>query len=108
MAKHSIRFAKLTRPKLFAALPRERLFDLLDERRRHPVVWVCGPPGVGKTTLVASYLTARKLRGIWYQVDEADADPATFFYYLGLAAANAKRRKRNPLPLLTPEYLPDV
>ena len=38
-------------------------------------------------------------------MDEGDADLATFFYYLGLAAKNAAPRYRKPLPLLTPEYL---
>jgi hypothetical protein len=36
--------AKLSRPKLFGALPRERLFRTLDEHRAHPIVWVGGPP----------------------------------------------------------------
>jgi hypothetical protein len=26
-------------------------------------------PGAGKTTLVASWLDARNIKGIWYQVD---------------------------------------
>ncbi len=55
-----------------------------------------------------SYLETRKLPGIWYQVDGGDGDPATFFYYLGLAARKAAPRKRKLLPLLTPEYLPDL
>ena len=45
---------------------------------------------------------------LWYQVDEGDADPATFFYYLGIAAKKATPQKRKPLPLLTPEYLPGL
>jgi DNA-binding SARP family transcriptional activator len=65
---------------------------------------VCAPPGAGKTTLVASYLAARRQRVLWYQADEGDADVATFFYYLGLAAP----RRRRPLPLLTTEYRHDV
>ena len=66
------------------------------------------PPGAGKTTLVASYLAARRLAGIWYQVDSGDADPASFFYYLGQAARKAAPRRSKPLPLLTPEYLADL
>jgi LuxR family maltose regulon positive regulatory protein len=96
---------KGTRPILTGVFPRKRLFGLLDQMRRRPVIWVSGPPGCGKTTAVISYLDARNLPCLWYQVDPGDADPATFFYYLGLAAKNAAPRKRKPLPLLTREYL---
>ena len=87
---------------------RKRLFDLLDRKRKYPVIWVSGPPGCGKTTMVTSYLEDKKFPCLWYQADEGDADPATFFYYLGLAAKKATPRKRKPLPLLTPEYLPGL
>lgn len=70
------------------------------------MVWVSAPAGSGKTTLVASYVKSRRLPCLWYQVDEGDADTASFFYYIGLAARAAVPRKRKPLPLLTPEYLP--
>jgi LuxR family maltose regulon positive regulatory protein len=100
--------AKLSRPKLYRVAPRERLFALLDDRRQHPIVWVAGPPGAGKTALIATYLDARKVPGFWYQLDGGDADPATFFYYLGQAAQQAAPSKRKPLPLLTPEYLADL
>jgi LuxR family maltose regulon positive regulatory protein len=76
----------------------------LDTGRKRPVTWIAGPPGCGKTTLVSSYLYARKLPCLWYQIDPGDADPATLFYYLGLAAREAAPRKRKPMPLLTPEY----
>ena len=100
--------AKLTRPRLHATVRRERLFALLDEQGGRPGLWLTGPPGAGKTTLVASYLAARKLAGIWYQVDAGDADPASFFYYLGQAARKEAPHRRKPLPLLTPEYLADL
>jgi ATP/maltotriose-dependent transcriptional regulator MalT len=98
--------AKLSRPRLYDALPRERLFALLDSKREHPAVWIAGPPGSGKTTLVCSYLEDRRLRGIWYQVDAGDGDLSTFFYYLTEAAKAFPSKK--PLPLLTPEYSPDL
>src|SRR5262245_46290949 len=92
--------AKTTCPSQAETLVRPRLVRRLDLARKKPVTWVWAPPGAGKTTLVASYLAARKTRGLWYQIDEGDGDVATFFYYLGRAAP----RRRQPLPLLTPEY----
>jgi len=93
---------KISRPSLPGILPRRRLFALLDGARERPVAWVSGPPGCGKTTAVASYLDHAGVRCLWYQLDEGDADVATFFYYLGLAAA--EHGKGAPLPLLTPEH----
>jgi ATP/maltotriose-dependent transcriptional regulator MalT/DNA-binding SARP family transcriptional activator len=100
--------AKLSRPRIYRVTPRERLFRLLDERREHPVVWLSGAPGAGKTVLVASYLEARKLAAVWYHVDPGDADPATFFYYLGLAAGRFGGKKAPALPLFTDEYRRDL
>jgi len=76
--------------------------------RKQPVIWVCGPPGCGKTTLVSSYIEASKIPCLWYQVDQGDADIPAFFYYVGLAAKKATPRKRKSLPLLTPEYLQGI
>jgi len=102
------RLAKLTRPRTEGLLRRERLFAQLDEARARPVAWIAAPPGAGKTSLLASYLDVRKLPGLWYQVDAGDADPATFFYYLGVAAGVFIGRKGKPLPLFTPEAGGDV
>ncbi len=99
--------AKITKPSVSGVYQRERLVYLLDESRRRPLVWVSGPAGSGKTTLVSSYLDARKLPCLWYLLDEGDSDPATFFYYLG-AAAKPTAPDQKPLPLLTPEYLQGI
>ncbi len=101
--------AKLARPRLHGAVTRDRLFERLDDTREgHAAICVVGPPGAGKTTLVASWLNARKLQAIWYQVDSGDADLATFFHYLGQAALAFSRSQQRPLPALTAEYLSDV
>lgn len=103
--------AKLTRPRLRGVLQRGRLYALLDSARERSVIWIAAPAGAGKTTLVASYAEHRELPGLWIQLDAGDADAPTFFYYLGLAEQSLQRRrqaKRQPLPLLTAEFLPDL
>lgn len=108
MAKKHLTLAKFTPPSLPAVLARPRLFRLLNGERKGHVVWIVGPPGSGKTTLTASYLRTKQRRSLWYQLDQGDSDPATFFHYLGLAAKRANPRIRTALPHLTPEYLPGL
>ena len=85
-------------------LKRARLLSQLDQARTKPVMWVMGPAGFGKTTLVASYIEQRKPFCLWYQLDEGDGDVASFFHYLSLAVQNAVPRYRKPLPHFTAEY----
>ena len=84
---------------------RERLFRLLDKSREKPIVWLSAPGGSGKTTLVTSYLQTQQIPFLWYQVDERDTDPATFFYFMDLALQERFADQTERLPLLTPEYL---
>lgn len=100
--------SKLTPPTLPKIVLRARLFRELDRARTRPIIWIAAPPGAGKTTLVASYLNARRLRPLWYTVDERDGDLATFFHYLSLSARPLAPGKSPPLPHLTPEYLQGV
>ena len=97
--------AKLTRPRLSSTVARERLFQWMDEARTQPVLWVCAPPGAGKTTLVSSYLEARSLLYLWYQCDAGDGDIATWFHYLDIAALQLAPRHTTLLPRLTPDHL---
>ena len=99
---------KNSRPILRKAVLRERLFERLDRFQDGPVIWVSGPAGSGKTTLVSSYLQDRRIPNLWYQVAEADKDPATFFYRLGSSFTEAFPRRKNPLSLFNPEYLQSI
>jgi len=105
MNRH-VSLSKTTRPTPPGVIARQRLFTLLDRRRRAPVVWVSGPPGSGKTTLVSSYLEERNISSFWYQLDKDDSDIATFFYYMAMASDG--REGRNARPLFTREYHEDL
>ncbi len=105
---HSTAIAKISRPRVSGIITRKRLFDAIDTAEGKPVIWIDAPAGSGKTTLVASYLDQRKIRSLWYQVDEGDANIAGFFYYMGLAAKKASPHKKEELPLLTPEYFQSI
>jgi len=108
VAQTSALLAKLSRPRLFRVLDRERLFAALDAARDQPAVWISGPPGAGKTSLAASYLKARKVPGIWYEVDAGDSDPASLFHFLAQAAPRPRGRRAESLLALSPEYLADL
>lgn len=100
----SVRFAKINRPQLAQAYPRQRLFAMLDEAAKRPLAWISANAGAGKTVLMASYLEARQLPDLWYRLDVRDGDAATFFYYLREAAVQAGLPQAESLPLLTHEY----
>lgn len=100
--------SKITPSSSLRAIQRKRLFRILDNRMGKPVLWVSSPAGSGKTTLISSYLDSRRPRYIWYQCDEGDSDPATFFYYMGLAAKKALPGFKKALPLLTREYSANI
>ena len=69
----------------------------------HPVAWVSGAAGAGKTALVLSYFQSKAITPLWFRVDTGDSDLASFFYYLALLAEQDIAVK-GLLPRLTPEY----
>jgi LuxR family transcriptional regulator, maltose regulon positive regulatory protein len=106
--KNSI-LAKLSQPVLYDVAERPRLFQrLTDEYCRRRAITVTGPPGAGKTTLVASWLDAQDIPALWYQVDPGDADLASFFHYLGMGVRALWRKGGRALPLFAPEHESDL
>jgi ATP/maltotriose-dependent transcriptional regulator MalT/DNA-binding SARP family transcriptional activator len=100
--------AKVTPPKAADAMPRPRLIAQLDGVSERRLTWVTAPAGSGKTTLVADYLRSCGIAALWYNCDEGDADPASFFYYMREAARRVIGQDADSLPLLRPEYVTDV
>ena len=74
--------AKLRPPDLRHVLHRARLHDSLDSVRG-TALWLCGPPGAGKTTLAASYAQHSGQKVLWYRLDADDNDVGRFFETLG-------------------------
>ena len=99
---------KISAPHLYNVLRRPRVIALFDRDRERPLLWVSGGPGEGKTIAVVDYLNARKKRFAWLNLDDADKDPATFFYYLGLAIAAALPRQRLDFPIFEQAHHADA
>jgi len=97
-SRKSVSLAKTMRPGMLSVVQRKPLFERLDEGTERGIIWLAGPPGAGKTTLVSSYLEQRRLVHLWYQVDRGDVDAATFFHYMGLAASRDPSLDRSVLP----------
>jgi len=104
MKGHDEVLAKIARPRNRGVLSRTGLFRKLAAAAEAPGVWVCGPPGSGKTTLVSSYLQHKNSSTIWYQVDDSDSDVATLFWYLRMAARKDAPTAYSQLPAYTTAY----
>ncbi|RLB05469.1 MAG: hypothetical protein DRG83_02555 [Deltaproteobacteria bacterium] len=108
MRAPQVSIGKITPPELPEVVLRRHLFELLDDKRHYRVTWISSLAGSGKTTLIASYLYNSNIPCLWYQLDKGDDDIATFFYYLGIAAAKIAPQNRELMPTFTPQYLPGV
>ena len=107
-SRSSTAFAKTTQPTMGSVVDREALFARLDGLPGRSVAWIAGPPGSGKSTLAATYLKARRLQSVWYQIDADDADPASFFHFLRHAASKIPGARGRDLPAFSPRHGDDV
>ncbi|MCW5622269.1 MAG: hypothetical protein KIS79_14275 [Burkholderiales bacterium] len=99
--------AKLSPPRIAAPVTRRRLMERLDAMADLPGVWVEGPAGSGKTTLVADHLNQNGRPQFWYHLDEGDRDPSALVSYL-IQLAGQAAGDQHGLPYLTPEHLADL
>ncbi len=67
------------------AISRAHLLERLQANLNYRLMLVSAPPGYGKTTLLAEFAARAAPTGVpllWYQLDQADSDPAVFLTYL--------------------------
>ncbi|GEL23661.1 LuxR family transcriptional regulator [Pseudonocardia sulfidoxydans NBRC 16205] len=74
-----------------AVVPRPRLFRLLEDGSRYPLVTVVAPAGWGKTTLLSTWLQqpADDRVVAWLSVDGEDDDPVRFWSHVITTMAHA-------------------
>jgi LuxR family maltose regulon positive regulatory protein len=101
-------YAKISVPRFNGILQRPRLFKLLDEMSGTNGIWVSGPPGAGKTSLVGSYLEASGNSVLWYHLDRSDSDLSSFFAYFGEALMQTCKTGIDSLPKFTTEQTLDL
>ncbi len=89
-------------------LQRKRLFRALDSLTDSPALWIHGIPGIGKTTLVATYLEARGTASMWLQLDASVNDPIVFLQFLNLALSDAATMQEGSLSAPIDDDLNDV
>lgn len=99
---------KLSPPRLGRVIDRDRLFAEIEQHSTAPGLWIAGPPGIGKTTLVATYLDAHSLPCLWLQLDAGDIDPASFVHFLRVAAKRLAPRRRLRVLMPSADDLRDV
>ena len=100
--------SKSLRPSLAADRDqRSDLHNLLDETKYRQLIVISGPPGSGKSALVATYIATRNLPSIWYRLDDTDKNLATFFHYFGIAARETMPHKVASMPDWRTDFSPE-
>lgn len=108
MIEGEVIISKFIRPHPPAGYSRADLYNLLDELISKRLIVISGPPGSGKSNLVASYVESRNLPDIWCRMDKGDNDPTTFFNYLSVALRDAKAGSNTILPYLSEDLLRNI
>ncbi len=84
-------------------LRRRNLFSTMDDRLARGHLWIQGPPGAGKTVLVADYVTHHAPGShYWFETDLLDSDPVHLFTSFPDAFAHPAADTSGPLSLPRP------
>jgi LuxR family transcriptional regulator, maltose regulon positive regulatory protein len=64
-----------------ALITRQRLVEILDSGITHKLILLSAPPGFGKTTILADWISQRTYPTGWLSLDTKDNDSARFWTY---------------------------
>jgi len=64
---------------------RRAILEMLESSNAFPVILVSGPPGYGKTTLLAQWASRSKRPFAWVSLDQQDNDPVILLTYIATA-----------------------
>ncbi len=67
---------------------RQHLLADITEYLERGFLWINGPPGAGKTVLTAAFSAQSTLPTAWYELDQLDTEPVSFFATFPLAFAS--------------------
>lgn len=81
--------AKLSTPRLGDIVSRRRLLARLETMVDVGAIWVTGPAGAGKTTMVADFASRSDETVLWYRLDSTDEDLVGFFRTFSMALRSA-------------------
>lgn len=104
MIKPSV-ITRLSDPKFNNLFIREALLKRIDTACEFPVIWICGPPGSGKTALIASHVETREKKAVWIKLTELEDDPSAFFDLMALAAQKYIPGNPTDIPKFSREHL---
>jgi ATP/maltotriose-dependent transcriptional regulator MalT len=100
---HTEASAKIMRASASKIINRKRLFRRLEGDKACPLIWISGPAGCGKSTLVSSFIEYSDKPHIWYKIDSSDTDISSFFFNM-TQACKKNGHGINSLPVFTSEY----
>ena len=88
---------------------RKELFQKLDNARDMSVIFVCGAPGTGKTTLISSYLRERltentPLKVCWLTLESSSNDLRSFWLYFATAVSSFVEGSKELIDFLRVNY----
>lgn len=86
------------------ALPRPRLFEIIDRFKNKHATWIVAAGGYGKTTLAISYAHHNTRPTLWLRIPESGASVGEFFFKLRQRCIELIGTSGSKLPILNPEY----